>query len=136
MMPFPAIPVNKGGKNVVYMQSGFTSGFFISKKAWDDPVKRDLCVKFVELMTKTESVQKYCELGGIPADPNIQLANQTNLQLSMNSMPERTLEATLPLSDAAKSGTFIHLVSAAHDYLTANEAAIKLALETFAAAQE
>lgn len=135
MMPFPAIPTSEGGKNKVYMQSGFTSGFYISRKAWDDPKKRELCVKFVEMMTKAESIAKYCAVGGIPADPTVELANQTNLQISMNSMPARTAEATLPLSDAAKAGTFIHLVSASNDFLTANEAAIKTALKTFADAQ-
>lgn len=135
MVPFPAIPTNEGGKNKVYMQSGFTSGFYISKKAWNDPNKRELCVKLVEMMTKTESIAKFCAGGGIPADPAVVLANQTNLQISMNSMPARTAEATLPLSDAAKAGTFIHLVSAANDYLTANETAIKAALKIFADAQ-
>jgi len=135
MMPFPAIPVSEGGLNKVYMQSGFTSGFYISKKAWDDPAKRELCVKFVEMMTKTESIAKFCAVGGIPADPSVQIPNQTNLQISMNSMPARTEGSTLPLSDSAKAGTFITLVSAANDFLTANEAAIRTALESFANAQ-
>lgn len=135
MMPFPAIPTSEGGKNKVYMQSGFTSGFYISKKAWDNPEKRELCVKFVELMTKTESIAKFCAVGGIPADPSVQIANQTNLQKSMNTMPSRTEGSTLPLSDAAKAGTFIKLVSAANDYLTANEDAIRAALRDFADAQ-
>lgn len=132
MMPFPAIPTSQGGKNTVYMQSGFTSGFYISKKAWDDPKKRDLAVKFIEKMTSTEAIKKFVSTGGIPADPNVQLSSQTNLQISMNSMPSRTQSATLPLSDAAKAGTFAELVSASSYYLTANEQGIKDALTKFA----
>lgn len=132
MMPFPAIPTSQGGKNEVYMQSGFTSGFYISKKAWDNPEKRDLAVKLVEKMTSTEAIKKFAETGGIPADAKVELSSQTNLQLSMNSMPGRTKSATLPLSDAAKAGTFSELVKASNSYITADEAAIKEALTKFA----
>lgn len=132
MIPFPAIPTSEGGKNEVYMQSGFTSGFYISKKAWDDPAKRELAVKLVQKMTSTAAIAKFAEVGGIPADPSVKIANQNNLQISMNSMPGRTVSATLPLSDAAKSGTFVELVNASHDYLTANESKIIDALKAFA----
>lgn len=132
MMPFPAIPTSQGGKNEVYMQSGFTSGFYISMKAWNDPVKRDLAVKLVEKMTSTAAITKFAESGGIPADSKVELSEQTNLQVSMNSMPGRTKSATLPLSDASKAGTFSELVKASNSYITANEAEIKEALGKFA----
>lgn len=132
MMPFPAIPVSDGGKNEVYMQSGFTSGFYISKKAWEDKAKRELVVKLVESMTSTEAIKEFCKSGGIPADPKVELSNQSKLQILMNSMPARTVSATLPLSDAAKSGTFAELVGGANDYITGNETNIKAVLKAFA----
>ena len=38
---------------------GMSSGFYITKKAWDDPAKRDAAVKFVMAHTNKDSVQKY-----------------------------------------------------------------------------
>ncbi|MDD4001047.1 MAG: extracellular solute-binding protein, partial [Bacilli bacterium] len=135
MMPFPAIPASEGGKNEVYMQSGFTSGFYISKKAWENPDKRDLCVKFIEKMTSKEAITKFVESGGIPADTSVQLSNQAKLQLSMNTMPSRTVSATLPLSDACKAQTFPELVNAANHIITGNEAGIKAAIASFSSKQ-
>jgi raffinose/stachyose/melibiose transport system substrate-binding protein len=135
MMPFPAIPTAEGGKNEVYMQSGFTSGFYISKSAWNNPQKRELCVKFIEKMTSKDAITKFVESGGIPADSTVQLSNQTKLQLSMNTMPARTVSATLPLSDACKAQTFSELVNAANHIITGNEAGIKAALQSFSGKQ-
>lgn len=131
MVPFPAIPTSKGGMNKVYMQSGFTSGFYISKKAWDNPDKRDLAVKLVESMTNTEAIKEFCKTGGIPADPNVELSNQSQLQISMNSMPSRTVGSTLPLSDAAKAGSFAELVNGANYFIQGDESGIKQVLEAF-----
>jgi raffinose/stachyose/melibiose transport system substrate-binding protein len=114
------------------MQSGFTSGFYITKKAWDDPVKRDLAVKLVEKMTATAAIKDFCATGGIPSDAQVVIADQSKLQVSMNSMPARTISATLPLSDAAKAQTFPTLVEAANSYITGNEANIIAALKSFA----
>jgi len=135
MMPFPAIPTSKGGMNEIYMQSGFTSGFYISKKAWDDPDKRELAVELVELMTSTEAIKEFCKSGGIPADVSVELSNQSNLQVSMNTMPSRTIGATLPLSDAAKAGTFAELVNGANYFITGNESGIRDVLEEFLSKQ-
>lgn len=132
MMPFPAVPTTQGGKNEVYMQSGFTSGFYITKKAWNDPEKRELAVKLVEKMTSTNAITEFCKTGGVPSDPKVTISNQSNLQISMNSMPARTKNATLPLSDAAKAQTFATLVEASNAYITGNDAEIRAALKAFA----
>ena len=41
------------------MVGGISSGFYITKKAWEDPDKRDAAVKFVMAHTNKESVTKY-----------------------------------------------------------------------------
>ena len=132
MMPFPAIPTAKGGMNKVYMQSGFTSGFYITKKAWENEAKRELAVKFIEAMTKTESIAKFAQLGGVPADTNAVINDLDGIGLSMNTMPSRTDFSTLPLSDAAKAGSFTELVKGAASYINGDQAGIKEALIKFA----
>ena len=40
---------------------GISSGYYITKKAWDDESKRDAAVKFVEYMTSNEMVGKFAQ---------------------------------------------------------------------------
>jgi len=135
MMPFPAIPTSLGGQGEVYMQSGFTSGFYITRSAWEDEARRELAVEFITAMTSTDAIGKYASLGGIPADSTVDLGEQTGIQLSMNTMPARTEAATLPLSDAAEAGSFAQLVSGANYYITSNLEGIRQALIDFAELQ-
>lgn len=59
-------------KNEQGVISGFSMGFYISTKAWNDPAKRDACVKYVEFMTNNESIQELCVQGAPAADIQIQ----------------------------------------------------------------
>ena len=54
---FPTIPDGKAPEGA--MVGGISSGFYITKKAWEDPDKRDAAVKFVMAHTNKESVTKY-----------------------------------------------------------------------------
>ncbi|MFZ2537676.1 MAG: extracellular solute-binding protein, partial [Oscillospiraceae bacterium] len=62
-MAFPSI-TKKDSKDIV---AGFTSGWYITKKAWDDESKRQACVDFVEMVSTPEFLGKIttvapCEL--------------------------------------------------------------------------
>lgn len=46
---------------------GFTSGFYITRSAWDDPLKREAAVSFVNAMTKDSSVHRLCSPHDLPA---------------------------------------------------------------------
>lgn len=55
-----SFPVMEGGKaEQGSMVGGISSGFYITKKAWEDPDKRDAAVKYVTAHTCPEAVQKY-----------------------------------------------------------------------------
>lgn len=45
------------------MISGFSMGFYITKKAWEDETKRDLAVSFVHKMSSSEAVRSFNESG-------------------------------------------------------------------------
>lgn len=62
VIAFPGVEDQKA--NVGAMVGGISSGFYITKKAWDDPDKREAAVKFVEAHTCKEGVQQYWEAGG------------------------------------------------------------------------
>lgn len=63
IVPMPS--TGNGKKDPSDIIAGFSSGYFITKKAWDDPAKRDAAVKFVENMTSTELIKQFVvEAGG------------------------------------------------------------------------
>lgn len=52
-------PIPDGGKgDPKAMIGGFSSGFYITKKAWADEAKREAAVQFVQSMTTADSIQK------------------------------------------------------------------------------
>jgi raffinose/stachyose/melibiose transport system substrate-binding protein len=65
----------KGERQASDLIGGISMGYYITKKAWDDPAKRDAAVKFVEYMTSDEQVSVFSvtavtalKNGVIPAD--------------------------------------------------------------------
>lgn len=86
-MAFPVVPNGKNTDNTYI--AGFTSGFFISKKAWDDPVKKDAAVKFVLANTNKEMTIKYWQaLGAAKCAVEVTDADKTEL----NSLAKQMLE--------------------------------------------
>ena len=70
----------KGERKSTDMIGGLSMGFYITKKAWDDPAKREAAVSFVSALTATDVVGKFA--GGTavtalkegtppPSDPNV-----------------------------------------------------------------
>lgn len=56
----------KGARKASDLIGGFSMGYYITKKAWDDEAKRDAAVKFVESMTTDELVSKFALIGANP----------------------------------------------------------------------
>ncbi|GAA4655008.1 hypothetical protein GCM10023142_21460 [Anaerocolumna aminovalerica] len=80
VVSFPVIPGGKAEPG--FMVGGLSSGFYITKKAWNDPDKRDAAVKFVMAHTCSESVQKYWNGNGTAAAKVEPLADMTPLGIS------------------------------------------------------
>lgn len=62
VVAFPGVPEQKAEANTIV--GGISSGFYITRKAWEDPDKREVAVKFVMAHTNKESVQRYWEATG------------------------------------------------------------------------
>lgn len=80
VLPFPNIPGAKAQEKA--MVGGMSSGFYITKKAWEDPDKRDAAVKFVMAHTNKESITKYWGGNGQPSVAVDPIDNMTPLALS------------------------------------------------------
>jgi raffinose/stachyose/melibiose transport system substrate-binding protein len=63
VIPFPGVENQKAEEGTII--SGISSGFYITKKAWDDPEKRDAAVKFVMAQTCKDSLMKYWNGNGV-----------------------------------------------------------------------
>lgn len=57
LVSFPVIPGGKAQPGA--MVGGISSGFYITKKAWNDPDKRDAAVKFVMAHTSKDAITTY-----------------------------------------------------------------------------
>lgn len=53
--------------------SGLSTGYYISRKAWEDPEKRDAVVSFVEYMTTDEMVSKFAEVSATALVNGVQI---------------------------------------------------------------
>lgn len=62
VISFPGVENQKAQEGA--MVGGISSGFYITKKAWEDTAKREAAVKFVEAHTGKEGVTKYWIAGG------------------------------------------------------------------------
>ena len=62
VVSFPGVEDQKAQKNM--MVGGMTTGFYITRRAWNDPARRQAAVEFVMANTSREAVQKYWECVG------------------------------------------------------------------------
>lgn len=82
-MPFPSMTKDDSTDII----AGFTSGWYITKKAWEDESKRQACVDFIEMVSTPEFLQKItsiapCEL---PTPENLSTLDQTGWDMFINS---------------------------------------------------
>lgn len=66
VIPFPGVPDGQVEDGTII--GGMTTGFYITRRAWDDPGKREAAVEYVMAHTCREAVQRYWENGGGTAD--------------------------------------------------------------------
>lgn len=66
--------VSKDGSNQ-HLLAGFSSGWYITKAAWDDEVKRAAAIEYVMYMTSDDMISQFCgpDLGGLPASSTVKL---------------------------------------------------------------
>lgn len=88
--------------------AGFTMGYYISRKAWNDPTKRDACVKFVEYMTTNDSIARMCTAGSPAVD--IEIAEDTNPLIQQGFLLSQKYQVEMPIDS--------RLTTSAWEYLT------------------
>lgn len=56
----------KGDRKSTDIIGGFSSGWYITKKAWDDPDKREAAVQFIMFMTRDEVISEFASVALSP----------------------------------------------------------------------
>lgn len=114
-----AFPIFPGGKaKPGAMVAGLSSGFYITKRAWNDPDKRDTAVKFVMTHTSSEAVQKYWNGNGTAAAKVEPPADMTPLGLSGLNYRNAATSITGPIDSRIKQEAFNTLVHGIVDIST------------------
>ncbi len=110
VVPFPSHDLNIHENTDII--GGFSYGFYITKKAWDDPKKRDLAVKFVEEMTSDDSIETFATIGGAPAS-NVDVSDKLSpVQSTGLVMAKNAEHIEMPIDS--------HLNKFAWEYIVSN----------------
>lgn len=78
---------------------GISSGYYITKKAWDDESKRDAAVKFIEYMTTDEMVGKFAQHAATALKEAPEVADVNSLQTIAIEMIAGTTSFTDAVQD-------------------------------------
>lgn len=112
VIPFPQVENSAEAYGVAI--GGMSSGFYITKRAFNNPQKRDAVVQYVMAQTNEKAVQKYWEHGGgtaRAATPVNPLESQTTLTLSVNEFLTESQKQVLPLDARMDPAAYSTLIS-------------------------
>lgn len=127
VFPFPSI-----SDHGTPLLSGFTSGFYITKKAWDNKDKRDLAVKLIQSLTSTSKLSEFVTVGGgFASDSNAKPSEENSIQVALRLLASRTDFNALPLGDSSKSGTYAILVEGQASFVNKQETIAAAAIKEY-----
>ena len=116
--------------------AGFSSGFYISKKAWEDETKRDAAVKFVEAVTSDDAIAAYCKIAGsAAADVKIESDGMARPVADGNAMAAKAVNAA-PATDTWLAGPCLDIIRKGANDIAAGKADAKTVLEEGIAANK
>lgn len=116
VMGFPVIPGGKSEPSA--MVGGISSGFYITRKAWNDPDLRDAAVKFVMAHTNKESVITYWDGNGQAACAVETLDNMTPLGVSGFEYSKRATSILAPTDSRFSQEAYNTLIGGIVDVST------------------
>ncbi len=117
------------GRKTTDMIGGVSSGYYITKKAWDDPTKQKACVDFITSMTTDENTSKFAATSAsttalkngaiVPAD--VDAFNKAALNM-LNGTTGLTAAVQDCLNQTARSALFADVKNVAAGKITAEKA--------------
>jgi raffinose/stachyose/melibiose transport system substrate-binding protein len=127
---FPAFPGAKAQAKA--MVGGISSGFYITKKAWEDPDKRDAAVKFVMAHTNKESIKNYWGGNGQAAAAVDPLESMTPLGISGLNYSSAATSISAPTDSRISQEAYNTLIAGIVDVSTGAKSSVDLLNEVLA----
>lgn len=127
---FPAPEGAKAEKGSII--AGISSGFYITKRAWNDPAKREAAVKFVMAHTCQEAVQRYWQGVGQAATEVTAQKNMTPLEISGMKFSQGAKKIYTPSDSRLSQASYSILVAGVAEVVSGSKDARELLLEVFA----
>ena len=97
-----------GGRAATDIIGGISMGYFITRKAWEDPERRDAAVEFVQYMTSNEQINTFAIASGSPVtalnDPLSAMGQMDNLQQEGVEMYLGATSVTPAVQDLLSAG--------------------------------
>lgn len=118
---FPVIPGGKAQPGA--MVAGISSGFYITRKAWDDVDKRDAAVKFVMANTNQATVEKYWGGNGQSAVAAEAPADMTPLAKSGAEYSVAASSFSAPTDSRMGGEPYVYLIGSIVDISTGAKSA-------------
>lgn len=116
VVAFPVIPGGKAQEGA--MVGGISSGFYITKKAWADPDKRDAAVKFVMANTNKAAVSTYWGGNGQAAVAVDPLDSMTPLGVSGLDYSSKATSISAPTDSRISQEAYNTLIAGIVDVST------------------
>lgn len=119
-----------------FLIGGISSGYFITRKTWDDPAKRAAAVSFVEFMTSDEMVPKFAQHGAsaLKDAPEVDSSEFNSLQIKSMEMMSGATSLTGAVQDAFAGDCRVSTFDGMPEIVTgrvAAEDAVAEGLETY-----
>ncbi len=114
VLPFPTAQGGKMEQGEIV--GGFTSGYYLSRKAWDDPKKQQAAVALIEKLTTADAVNRFDTLSGLPAAKINTEPSGSALTKSAYALCAAVKTAVLPLDARMNTDAW--------SYITANTLAV------------
>lgn len=118
---------------------GISSGYYITRKAWEDEEKRDAAVKFVEYMTTDDMVGKFAQHSATALKNTLEITDLNSLQNKAIEMITNRTSLTSAVQDAFNGECRVSTFDGMPDIVTgavSAEDAVSEGLELYAAQQE
>lgn len=133
------VPGN-GDRKATDLIGGLSMGYYITKKAWDDPAKRDEAVSFVEYMTSDDVVPVFAQhtATALKNAPKTDLSNFKSLQVKAMDMMSGVTSLTGAVQDLFNGDCRVSTFDGMPEIVTGRKdiaEAVQEGLDTYYAAQ-
>lgn len=107
VLPFPVAPNGKAqSKDII---AGFSSGYYLSKKSYEDTSKKGLALELIKFLTSKEMIQRFATAnGGVPA-ADVQVEGLSPVARSGHQLVKNASSLNLPIDAQIAPAAFAEI---------------------------